>query len=47
MIATDMSSAFEGTGILFNLDGEVIGMISSDIWKDREYVLRMLMRFQI
>ena len=35
MIATDMSSASEGTGILFNLDGEVIGMISSDIWKDR------------
>ena len=35
VIATDMSSAFEGTGILFNLDGEVIGMISSDIWKDR------------
>ena len=28
-------SASEGTGILFNLDGEVIGMISSDIWKDR------------
>lgn len=35
VIATDMSSASEGTGILFNLDGEVIGMISSDIWKDR------------
>lgn len=35
MIATDMSSASEGTGILFNLDGEVIGMISSDIWKER------------
>lgn len=35
VIATDMSSASDGTGILFNLDGEVIGMISSDIWKDR------------
>ena len=35
VIATDMSSASEGTGILFNLDGEVIGMISSDIWKER------------
>ena len=46
MIATDMSSASEGTGILFNLDGEVIGMILL-ILEDREYVLRMLMRFQI
>ena len=35
VIATDMSNASEGTGILFNLDGEVIGMISSDIWKER------------
>ena len=35
VIATDMNSASSGTGILFNLDGEVIGMISSDIWKDR------------
>ena len=35
VIATDMSSASDGTGILFNLDGEVIGMISSDIWKER------------
>ena len=26
VIATDMSSASEGTGILFNLDGEVIGI---------------------
>lgn len=35
VIATDISSASDGTGVLFDLDGEVIGMISSEIWKDR------------
>lgn len=47
MIATDMSSASEGTGILFNLDGEVIGMILLISGKTGEYVPQMLMRFQI
>lgn len=35
VIATDISCASDGTGVLFNQSGEVIGMISSEIWKDR------------
>lgn len=32
VLATDISVLSGGTGILFNLDGEVIGMITSEIW---------------
>lgn len=32
ILATDISAENEGTGVLFNMDGEVIGMISSSIW---------------
>lgn len=32
VLATDISAASNGTGILFNLTGEVIGMIKPDIW---------------
>lgn len=36
VLATDISSSADGTGILFNLEGEVIGMISPSIWEDKE-----------
>ena len=29
-------SGSDGTGVLFNLDGEVIGLISSKIWDDED-----------
>lgn len=36
VIATDISSAKEGSGVLFNLDGEVVGIALSSIWEDGE-----------
>lgn len=35
VIATDISASEDGTGILFNQDGQVIGLISPDIWEDK------------
>ncbi len=35
IIATDITAADGGTGVLLNLNGEVIGLISPDIWADR------------
>ena len=35
VIGTDISGSDGATGILFNMDGEVIGMISDDIWEDK------------
>ena len=32
MIATDIPAEEQGTGMLFNMDGEVVGMISSSVW---------------
>lgn len=34
MIATDIPAEEQGTGMLFNMDGEVVGMISSSVWND-------------
>lgn len=36
IIATDIPVKSEGTGVLFNMDGEVVGMISGSIWNDGE-----------
>lgn len=36
VLATDIPCATGGTGVLFNLKGEVIGMISSSIWEEKE-----------
>nr|WP_294492596.1 S1C family serine protease [uncultured Mediterraneibacter sp.] len=36
VISTDIPADADGTGILFNLEGEVIGMISPTVWDDRE-----------
>ena len=36
VMATDIVSDSEGTGVLFNMDGEVIGLISPSVWKDNE-----------
>ncbi|HJB83508.1 MAG TPA: S1C family serine protease [Candidatus Mediterraneibacter intestinavium] len=35
VLATDIPISTDGTGVLFNLDGEVIGMISASIWKEK------------
>ena len=32
VLTTDIPASADGTGVLFNLDGEVIGMISASIW---------------
>ncbi len=32
VLATDMAAETGGTGVLFNMDGEVIGMVSTSIW---------------
>ena len=37
ILATDIPAEQEGTGILFNMDGEVIGMISSSVWTETEH----------
>ena len=34
VIATDIPAEEQGTGMLFNMDGEVVGMISSSVWND-------------
>ena len=34
ILATDIPAVSGGTGVLFNTDGEVVGMISSSIWED-------------
>lgn len=34
VIATDISAASEGSGVLFNLDGEVVGIALPSIWKE-------------
>lgn len=36
VLATDIPCAADGTGVLFNLKGEVVGMISSSIWEEKE-----------
>lgn len=36
ILATDIPASANGTGILFNVDGAVIGMIKPDIWKEQE-----------
>lgn len=36
VLATDIPCAADGTGVLFNLKGEVVGMISSSIWEEQE-----------
>lgn len=36
ILATDIPVEEQGTGILFNMDGEVIGMISASIWDENE-----------
>lgn len=36
VMATDIVSDPDGTGVLFNMDGEVIGLISPTVWKDDE-----------
>ena len=35
VIATDIAAADGGTGALLNMNGEVIGLISADIWADK------------
>ena len=32
VLTTDIPASADGTGVLFNMDGEVIGMISASIW---------------
>lgn len=36
VLATDIVSETSGTGVLFNTDGEVIGLISPDVWDDSD-----------
>ena len=36
ILTTDIAAAADGTGILFNLNGEVIGMIDCGIWEAKE-----------
>lgn len=36
VLSTDIAAEADGTGVLLNLDGEVIGLISPKIWKDAE-----------
>lgn len=36
ILATDIPASANGTGILFNVDGAVIGIIKPDIWKEQE-----------
>lgn len=36
VLATDIPASANGTGILFNVDGAVIGIIKPDIWKEQE-----------
>lgn len=34
VMTTDIVSESQGTGVLFNMDGEVIGLVSPSVWKD-------------
>ena len=36
VLATDIVSETRGTGVLFNIDGEVIGLISPTVWNDND-----------
>ncbi len=36
IIATDIPAVSDGTGALFNMDGEVIGLISGEVWEGKE-----------
>ncbi len=36
VLSTDIAASPHTSGVLFNLEGEVIGMISSSIWEDKE-----------
>ena len=36
VLATDIPLSSDGTGVLFNMDGEVIGMISASIWDEKK-----------
>lgn len=36
VIATDITASSEGSGVLFNLDGEVVGLALSSIWEEEE-----------
>lgn len=36
ILATDISIGSGGTGVLFNMEGEVVGLITSSIWEDDE-----------
>lgn len=35
VVATDIAVGENGTGVLFNLDGEAVGLISSSVWKEK------------
>lgn len=36
VLATDIVSETSGTGVLFNIEGEVIGLISQSVWNDND-----------
>lgn len=36
VLATDIVSETSGTGVLFNIEGEVIGLISQSVWDDND-----------
>lgn len=36
VISTDITATDDGTGVLFNMAGEVIGLISPSVWEDAE-----------
>lgn len=36
VLATDIAASEDGTGILFNQEGQVIGLISPNIWEEKE-----------
>ena len=37
IISTDIAVASEGTGVLFNLEGEVIGLITPSVWNKEDH----------
>lgn len=36
ILATDITAASDGSGVLFNMQGEVVGLVMSSIWEDEE-----------
>ena len=36
ILATDISAATDGSGVLFNMQGEVVGLVMPSIWEDKE-----------